>query len=178
VRKVETSGDAAQPGHDLADLVRRYGGPLSRFLQRRVPNQADVQDVVNDVFLNIARMQDLSRIDDPERYLFRAAINALRDRQRRETTRYDSELSRAQRLDEVDFSPERLLIGRQALGALETAIRALPERTRAIFVLRALEELRIVDFARLLSLSRRAVEKHYASALVHLSRQIADHRDG
>jgi len=75
-----------------------------------------------------------------------------------------------------DFSPERVLAGRLAIDAIHGALRALPERTRDIFVLRAFEEQKTADVALALGISSRSVELHYAKALAALALAVRDHR--
>ena len=64
-------------------LVRRYSRALASFFQRRVSNQDEVPDLVQDVFLRLSRLQELPELRHPEAYLFQTASCALRDRVRR-----------------------------------------------------------------------------------------------
>lgn len=151
----------------LETLALRYSPSLTRFFSRRVNNQADVADLVQDVFLRLSRLHDLSAIQQPEHYLFKTAASALRDQLRRDEVR---SRSLHDEFDEVkhggsDLTPERVLAGRQAVESLRDALRALPERTRDVFVLRVFEGLKMAEIARALGISQRAVEKHYAKAM-------------
>ena len=165
--------------HDLAELVRRFREPLRRFMMRRVDGEAEAADAVQDVFLKLARLEDTSHIQEPEKYIFRIAVNVLRDRERRARTKrmastdpafHDLNVSSA-------FAPDRLLASRQMMALIEAALGSLPVRTRHIFSLRALEDMRSEEVAKLLGISRRAVEKHYAAALSHLTRRLAAYAD-
>ena len=151
----------------LESLVLRYSPSLTRFFSRRVNNKADVADLVQDVFLRLSRLHDLSAIKQPEHYLFKTAASALRDQVRRDEVRGRS---LHDEFDELrhggsDLSPERVFAGRQAVESLREAVRALPERTRDVFVLRVFEGLKMAEIARALGISQRAVEKHYAKAM-------------
>ena len=163
----------------LDAIARKYATPLRRFFERRVRHQEDVPDLVQDVLARMARLKDLSSVEKPEHYLFTTASSALRDQARRDAAR--------QRGDHVtyepsihegsDFAPDRVLLGRQALAAVQAALRELPERTRSVFVLRIFEEQRTQDVARALGISTRAVESHYAKALASLALAVRDYRD-
>lgn len=162
----------------LEALTRRYRLPLQRYFERRVRDRDDVPDLVQDVLLRLARLGDLSSIEQPENYVFRTASSALRDKARRDIARrrsdhieFDSALHSGS-----DFSPERVLAGREAVAAMSAALRQLPEKTRDIFVLRALEEQRTVQVAAAMGLSTRSVEIHYAKALAYLAAAIREHR--
>lgn len=162
----------------LDALARRYATPLRRFFERRARHQADVPDLVQDVLTRMARLE-ISSIEKPEHYLFTTASSALRDKARRDSARHrqDHVSFEPHRHEGSDFSPERVLQGRQALAAVEAALRALPERTRSVFVLRVFEEKRTVDVARVLGISTRAVEGHHARALAALALALRGHRD-
>lgn len=162
----------------LDRLVRHYGRPLTRFFERRVRNHHDIPDLVQDVFLRLSALPDPLAIEKPEHYLFVTAASSLRDKARRDAVRQvDDHVD----FDEnavpgSDFTPLRVLEGREAIARLRAALLELPERPRDIFVLRVFEECRIGDIAAAIGISRRAVEKHYARALSHVIHALGDWR--
>lgn len=159
-------------------MVARFSAPLARYFRRRVAAEVDVADLVQDVFLRLARMPDLSAIDAPDRFLFVIAANVLRDRARRAAVRETARHVEFDGLDieSADFSPLRVLVGREGLMRVQAALRELPQRTRDVFVLKLFEEYRMADVASALGISKRAAEKHYARALHHLQVQLEDWR--
>lgn len=165
----------------LDALARRYTPALHRFFERRLDRKADVHDLVQDVFLRLARMNGDQPIEKPENYLFTTASNALRDHVRRQAVRQTYQHdplheAGAEELAAADVSPLQALEGRQAIQALQLALRQLPERTRDIFVLRMIENQRTVDVAHCIGISTRAVEKHYAKALAQIAGALRAHR--
>ena len=167
------------PRSGLDALARRYTNPLRRYFQKRVRHQDDVPDLVQDTLTQMARLGDLSSIEKPEHYLFRTASNALKMQARRDDVR-----QREQHVpfepgvhEDSDFSPEHILQSRQTLMAVQAALRDLPERTRTVFVLRAFEQHRTAEVARVMDISTRAVEAHYAKAVAHLALALRDYRD-
>lgn len=165
-------------GAELEALARRYATPLHRFFERRVRDLADVPDLVQDVLTRLSRLRDLSSIEEPEHYVFRTASRALKDKARRDRVRHRSDHVEfdANLHGGSDFSPERVLAGKLAVAAMASALRALPERTRDVFVLRVLDEQKTADVARAIGISTRAVELHYAKALGHLAAALKYHR--
>lgn len=155
----------------LDQLARRYYSPLLSFFRRRTPNPADVQDLVQQVFLRLSSHAET--IENPDAYVFRSAANVLRDHYRRlelvrrfmveEPTDSSGEMRNA-----AGVSTERVILGVEAMARVVAALRELPERTRDIFVLRCFEGMKHVDIARLNGISVRAVEKHVAKALAHV----------
>ncbi len=159
----------------LDGLARRYYGPLASFFRKRARNSDEVQDLVQQVFLRLAQSPQFDEVRNPEGYIFQTAANALKDQARRRSVQ---ERFAAQQLHEsdaqrTDFSPERVLQGREAVTRVADALRQLSERTRDVFVLRCFEGLKCAEIGQLQGISIRAVEKHLAKAMVHL-RQALD----
>lgn len=158
----------------LDDAARRYYAPLVSFFRKRTRNASEVQDLVQQVFLRLSQQPAVEAIQNPDAYIFQTASNTLRDHRRRQRVRerfVSSQLDAADRLNpRTDFSPERVLLGREALALVAAAIRDLPERTRDVFILRCFEGLQHNEIARLYGISLRAVEKHAAKALGRIVR--------
>jgi RNA polymerase sigma-70 factor (ECF subfamily) len=158
----------------LEDLARRYYGPLLSFFRKRARNGAEVQDLVQQVFLRLAQYRELTQIRNPEGYIFQTAANALKDHYRHQVTR-ENFARRRQELaapEGTDFPPERVLQGRESLSRLVKALHDLPERTRDIAVQRCFEGLTHAEIAHLQGISVRAVEKQVAKALAYLSQAL------
>ncbi len=181
--KKDVSCRAPAPGLDanasLEVLARRYSRALAQFFRRRVANQADVPDMVQDVFLRLSKLKDFSAIQHPEQYVFQTASSALRDQARRDITRqrrshdeYDEAVHGASEL-----CPERVLSGRQDVERLRSAIARLPTRTRDVFIFRVFEEMRMAEIAEALGISQRSVEKHYAKGLAAVAEAMRSDRD-
>jgi RNA polymerase sigma-70 factor (ECF subfamily) len=162
----------------LSRLARSYGQALGRFFERRVAVKADVPDLVQDVFLRLARMPDPAAIEKPEHFLFVTAANVLKDRARREAVRgaglHDEFID--EDLTGSEIPPDRVLESREAADRLQAVLLELPERTRDIFVLRVLEGVKMADVARTFGISTRAAEKHQARALARVTAALEDWR--
>lgn len=177
-RGITTEWTPAAPNL-LDDLARRYYKPLLSFFRKRTRNAPEVGDLVQQVFLRLAQLPGLERMQNPDGYVFQTAANTLRDHYRRQVVREEysrEEHSRVASEGGADwdsgFSPERVLQGRQMLVQVAEAMRELPQRTRDILVLRCFEGLRHAEIAQMLGISTRAVEKHIAKALAYLSQVV------
>jgi RNA polymerase sigma-70 factor (ECF subfamily) len=166
-------------GAEIEDLAARFSAPLASYFRRRVGSGEDVSDLVQEVFLRIAKMPDPGVIEVPDRFLFVIAANTLRDRARRLAAKGDPRHVQIEglELESADVSPFRVLAGREGVRQVERALRELPERTRDVLVLKLFEEFRMADVANALGISKRAAEKHYARALQHLQARLEDWRD-
>src|SRR3546814_9482 len=126
---------ACEANPDLIKTFWPHLPLLRKYLRRRVP-AADLDDVLQDVFLNIIRRADAAAIAHPKCYLFQAAQAALIDRHRRQTTR---RLDCHCQLEEPhhpvdDMTPLRILLAKDEIRAVEDTLNQLPERTKEILV--------------------------------------------
>lgn len=154
---------------ELTQRYRRWRPALMSFFLKRVHDHAEAEDLTQDVFTRVFGGAQ----SDPELhagYIFQIASNLLRDRARRSRVRTDSREAvgnlYGQGVDWLD--PEKIASARDALATLVAGLAELPERTRSIFVLYRVENIEKRLIAESFGISRSAVEKHVARAMVHL----------
>lgn len=169
-RSTAIASAPAQP--PLAELVELYGPALRRYFFRKAP-PAEVEDLVQTVFLNMHQRAQAEPLDSVERYLFRVAAHVLARRHR------DGQLRLGQRLEDPiepieDLSPERIVMGKQALGRLRGALAQLPPKTREAFILHRYEEMTYAAIAARLHISVSGVEKLIIRALRQLRQAIEE----
>jgi RNA polymerase sigma-70 factor (ECF subfamily) len=119
------------------------------------------------------------RIENPESFVFRVAANLLHDRRRQylrdgepDHIPIDDALQReleANLLEER--SPERVLLDRESLYAALRRLDALDKRTRNIFILFKLENMKQKDIAKLYGIGQSTVEKLVTRAMLHLMKR-------
>ena len=172
-KQVEAHGDVL-----LDHLSARYRGPLTSYFLRRVRRRDEAEDLTQEVFLRMVRSfqrtdaEGGQPIDNPEAFLFRTAVNLLRDRARRARTFADHLTEAGHREENVEVrSPERVLQGRQSLRSALTALEELDARTRDVFILHRLEGLKYAEIAVLHGVSSSSIEKYMIKALAHLARR-------
>jgi RNA polymerase sigma-70 factor (ECF subfamily) len=171
---------SARPEEPGLELERRYRAPLTAFFLRRVRNRAEAEDLTQEVFLRIVRSGgDAERATSPA-FIFTVAANLLRDRSRRMQTSGGPLLSleseergneAAAKLHE-EISPERVLLGKEALQRVHKALGKLSPQTRDIFLLFKLEQMKQKQIAEIYGISVSAVEKHIVAALTHVTKEL------
>ncbi len=162
----------------LADRSVALRSALARYFQRRVNDPAEVEDLIQEVFLRIVRRGPAGELEQLDGYIFKTAASVLLDRGRRRRVRYSDR--------HVPFEPdvhggetpgpERALIGAETLAAIGVALLELPERTRRVFILRRMEGLSNPEVGRRLGISASAVEKHMLRAVRHILARTRDER--
>ena len=157
-RPLETRPAAGIGPEDLRAWMVQYGPALRRYFMKRA-SAAEAEDLVQDVFLSMQARGVGAQIDNIEGYLFRTAANVLGMRRRRSTWAW----GRQEDVEEVDglsdeLSPERILIGKEALDRMMAALRELPPRSAHAFILYRFEHLSQEAIARRMGISVKAVE--------------------
>ncbi|QNA86756.1 sigma-70 family RNA polymerase sigma factor [Sphingomonas sp. So64.6b] len=161
-----------QPDRDSAAalLSRRFRPALMAFFMRRIYNHAEAEDLTHEVLMRVTERGASLDESRPDGYIFQIATNLLRDRARRARVRTTYQLglgaNEADRIEELD--PERVLQARQSLASVVAALKELPERTRTIFILFRLENMKHREIADMLGISIRTVEQHVSRASVSL----------
>lgn len=161
-------------------LDARFRRPLMSYFLRRVRDHAEAEDLTQHVFLRLlAGRGGLGEIDHAESFVFTVAANLLRDRSRRAFRHLEQPLDTIN-LDLVNEvvadaiearSPERVLLGRESLADALKALDRLGDKTRDIFILHRLENLKHREIAELYGLSASSVEKHVIKATLFLARR-------
>lgn len=150
----------------LTALSVRHRASLKRYFERRVKSRVDAEDLIQEVFLRLARRADFQSIKCIDGYLFEIAASVFHDCLRHRYSRamdLHEEYREQHSLEE--FSPERVLIAEESVEQVTQALRELPERVRMAFVLHRFEGLRQPEIARRLGVSVSAVEKYVMRAL-------------
>ena len=147
---------AAGQDQQIQMAVREQRGRLLRFIERRVPDPAEAEDILQDVFAELVESYRLLKpVEQAAAWLFRVARNRIIDRYRRvpaqRTVSLDAPLGPAGDGDEPtrllqdvlpapDDSPENRLLRETIMDALTDALAELPAEQRQVFVWHELED--------------------------------------
>ena len=158
-------------GGDLFAVYLEQREALSRFFRARLGTQADVEDLLQELYLKLQAAPDVE-VREPRAYLYRLASNLMMDRWRsgmRSAARDGAWAALHQ--GEADEAPsaEAVVAGRQGLAAVSAALADLPEGTQTVFRLHKFEELSYAEVAARLGVSRSTVEKRMMQALKALT---------
>lgn len=157
---------AAEPAL-RADFLRVFLSQRSQMealVSRRVGCRATAADLVQDLFLRFWRRPQV-QVEELSTYLLRSARNMAIDHLRSESSRSRNEnLLLTEQLGEPS-APDAALDASHDLQRVDQALRALPERTRHIFLLNRVHGRTYGEIAKVMQLSQSAVEKHMMRAL-------------
>lgn len=164
-------------GQWLRSLYREHWQRCVAYLTSKYgPGPPDPEDCTQQAFVHLARMDKtvMETITSPKSFLYRAAENVLISEKRREVTRrrHAQEVLATSTTSEFfeGFvpSPERVLINREELVLIESAIVGMPPRRQLCFTLHRFEDMSFADIARRLGISQTAVRRHCERALADI----------
>ncbi len=175
----------------LEDLMQRHASRVFRVARGITRSDADAEEVVQDVFLTLAR-----KIDSFEgraalgTWIYRVTTNAALLKRRGKRAQLEVSLEehfptfkedghregdRSYLLADWSRTPEAELLDGEARGVLSRAIDQLPEPYRAVLVLREVEELSNEQAAQILGESVSSVKSRLHRARMALREQLTRH---
>jgi RNA polymerase sigma-19 factor, ECF subfamily len=151
-----------------ADACEHYHAALHRFLMRRLRSAQNAQDLAQETYLRLLRVEHADFVRKPQAYLYRIAANLLyefRLRERKDLVTFDSDVAEhaAEHSPHVDSDDagEDLARAQQ----VEELLARLPPLYRAVFVLRKREGMSYPEIATTLGISVHTVKKYLARAV-------------
>lgn len=136
----------AQQDQRVSDVVNREYAGLRNFIRKRVNDQGDAEDILQDVFYELIEAYRLMKpVEQVTAWLFRVARNRIIDRfrrKKREQTRTtaSNETEDGAHSDLMDLlpsseaGPEAAYMRSVLLEELDAALDELPEEQREVFV--------------------------------------------
>jgi len=179
---------ARERDQQLSEVVRKERGRLLGFIRRRVADPLDAEDILQDVFHELAEANRLLvPIDHVAGWLFRVARNRIIDlfRRRRperlaaplESADGESRPGLEDLLPSPDAGPEALYARHVLLEELVRALDELPEEQRWAFVAHELEGRSFKEMSATTGVSVNTLlsRKHYA--VLHLRERLRELHD-
>lgn len=138
----------AEKDKRIAEAVRRERARLKNFIRQRVPDPAEAEDILQDVFYEFVEAYRLPEpIEQVGAWLYRVARNRIIDRFRKKKEAPLAELADGEDeqhwLEEIlpaaENGPEAAYARRVLLEEIERALGELPAEQRAVFLAHEIE---------------------------------------
>lgn len=155
----------------LAGLVERYRKPLFGFIHSLVGWNGDPEGIFQETWIRTLRALDRFRDDNLLGWLFRTARNLVIDQSRRDRFRVeragadgDREVDWTDRVEGPGLSPAAAAAGHDLGEKIRTAVEALPEEQRRVFVMRMQADMTFREIAAALDIPLNTAlgRMHYA----------------
>ncbi len=144
---------AAEQNRLLEETIQRERRRLLEFIRRRIPQEEDPEDVLQDVFTELTENLRMERvIDRVSGWVYRVARNKIADLFRKRRTesleaRYEKEYGDGEEglglndlLPDPSAGPEAIYARSVIMSELMLALEELPEEQRWVFVENEIEE--------------------------------------
>jgi len=177
---LKTQWRMAEQDQRISEAVDREQARLRNFIRRRVPDQGDAEDILQDVFYELVEAYRMMKpVEQVTAWLFRVARNRITDLFRRKKREARSEpvasteegetLQWEDLLPSPDTGPEAAFARGVLLEELDAAMDELPDEQREVFIA---HELMGYSFKELSAQSGVSVNtllsrKHYAVVYLH-----------
>jgi len=169
-RRVATGEEAA-----IRLLTKRYNQTLFRTARAILRDDAEAEDAVQEAYLKAIRAMDAFRSDSKlSTWLVRITVNEALGRLRRsrraaQVIPLAGDLAEGTEahdnvMDENSPTPEQEALRAESRRIMEAKIDALPDAFRAVFVLRAIEELSVEEAAAALEIPEATVRTRFFRA--------------
>jgi len=176
------NGLMTQQDQRISDSVKRNYASLRAFIRKRVADQSDAEDILQEVFYELVEAYRMMQpIEQVTAWLFRVARNRIIDlfrrraREGRAGTKVNDEgeeLSLEELLPSSDAGPDAAYARTVLLDALDEALDELPEEQRDVFVAHELMGYSFKEIAEQTGISVNTLlsRKHYA--VLHLRERL------
>jgi RNA polymerase sigma factor (sigma-70 family) len=167
----------------ISDIVAKERSRLRTFIRRRVPDPADAEDIVQEVFYELVEANRLLMpIEHVTGWLFRVARNRIIDLLRKKQPQALSDaavegeggemLQIEDLLPSPDAGPEALYFRHVLLDELELALDELPEEQHDVFVAHELEGRSFKDLAAETGVNVNTLLSRKRYAVLHLRERL------
>jgi RNA polymerase sigma-70 factor, ECF subfamily len=157
------------------ELVRRYQEKIYWIARRIVANHDGADDVTQEVFIKAyAALKDFRGDSSFYTWLYRITVNlslnAIRKQKVKEFFRYDDFFDVAAEADEL---PDRMIELDEQRQLIDQAVQMLPEKQKAVFVLRHYEELSYEEISNIMKTSIGGLKANYFHAIKKIGEYVA-----
>ena len=169
---------ALEPDQRITEVVKREQSRLRNFIRRRVPDEFDAEDILQDVFYRLVEANRLLMpIDHVTGWLFQVARNRITDLFRKKKPENfsdvavetaDDTLLLEDWLPSPDAGPDTLYARSLLLDELEDALDELPEEQRQVFIGHEIEGLSFKEMAVETGVSVNTLLGRKRNAVLHL----------
>ncbi len=162
-RQVLVYGLVSTQDQDNLDWYRAQIEPhealLRAWLQKKYGLKAEVDDIIQEVFIRALKTRERGALYSPKAFLFRAARNLAVDYFRKKSHFDDEFLADSEASNVIEFSdsiPE-VVSRKQEYAMLKDAIDSLPDKCRVIFTMRRLYGMSYNEISEALGITRNTI---------------------
>jgi len=172
-----------EKSNQIIQTIKAYGKGLLGFIRRRVKNDADAEDILQDVWYQLSAVVNAEPIEQTGAWLYKVATNKIIDKNRKKTEElFDLNLG-----DENDgedgpnfreilltegTTPETEYIRNLFWEQLFLALDELPEEQRQVFIWQELDDIPFNEIAKRTGENVQTLVSRKRYAVLHLRKRL------
>jgi RNA polymerase sigma-70 factor (ECF subfamily) len=158
----------------LAEIVRRYAGPLLTFIERMMGDRHRSEELMQEIFLRIWLKRKTYKASHRFRaWLFAIAANHCRSAFRRAKPQPQPLPNRGGEVPAAtDPSPAEAAVAAESTHQVAAAVAQLPPQQRMVVVLRTFSGLSFAEIGRAIGRSEVTARSHMHHALCNMRRYL------
>ncbi len=154
------------------EFVSTVGGDLLRFLRSRLRHDDQAQDLAQEVYLRILRMEDVSLIRNPRSFVIHLAAHAAYEWRMLARNRLQHSDELLQELVARDADPAEALERDERIARLSRVLETLSPKCSAVILMHRRDGMTHEEIAARMNLSVAMVKKYLARGLAACHHQM------
>jgi RNA polymerase sigma factor (sigma-70 family) len=148
---------AEQKSNSITNTIQQFGKNLFGFVRGRVKSVEDAEDVVQDVWYQFSKLNNIAELENVSAWLYEVARNKITDKGRKKTSLALEDFSYEN--DDGEFNFKEILLmddsNNPELGffkelfwkEFQTALDELPTNQKEVFLLNEMEDMTLQQIA-------------------------------
>ncbi|SDS40815.1 RNA polymerase sigma factor, sigma-70 family [Mucilaginibacter mallensis] len=168
----------------IIQTIKSYGKNLLGFIRRRVKNDADAEDILQDVWYQFSSVINSEPIEQTGAWLYKVANNKITDKHRKKSETLLDDMVVSSDADEDDIpdfkdillteakTPETEYLRNLFWEQLFFSLDELPEKQRQVFIWNELEDMSFAEMADLTGDNVQTLVSRKRYAVLHLRKRL------
>jgi RNA polymerase sigma-70 factor (ECF subfamily) len=166
---------AGQADRMFNEMVRRYHSRIYWVARRMVKNHEDADDIAQDVFIKAySALKDFRGDSNIYTWLYRIAVNLSINHLRKQKVRKLVDISDYIPFLGKDPDQDTDMVHDENVSLIEQAIETLPEKQRAVFIMRYYDEMPYEQISSILGTSVGGLKANYHHAVKKVAQYVKE----
>jgi len=170
----------------ISKTVANESNRLFHFIRTRVKSTLDAEDILQDVFFQLARISDdITSIEKISAWLFQVARNRITDLYRKKKTLSFSEMNRAATEEGLSLNfecyipdssdlPDTILVRKKVWELLKEGLAEIPTEQSSVFTMHELDGLSFKKIEEITGIQVNTLISRKRYAIVYLRKKMGD----
>jgi RNA polymerase sigma factor (sigma-70 family) len=166
----------------IIETIKAYGKSLMGFIRKQVTNDADAEDILQDVWYQFNNVINVQPIEQTSAWLYKVAKNKILDKHKKHKESLRDDLYQLEEGDDtadllsflmVDVAtPETAYLRNLFWEQLATALEELPLEQREVFIWQEMEDMSFEEIAEKTGVKFNTLVSRKRYAVLHLRKRL------